>query len=226
MGFLDSLFKNVVNKVVDTEVDKTVDSISESIKTSNGNQNSNLDNQPIQIMRPDISGQPTQEQCFFGEDNPDYSEGSMMRYYMFEKAECLYKTNPGAVEVDFCYYCADSEKQAEEGYELDLPYISLELSESSNVLKFAYNVVKNPVINHPYIYEKIQCDCKSGENKEEHYIIYKLYPVPNAEHTILNSRDLVLCFKPSCPTETRVKLIKAFELIAATMKVDFAEYHI
>lgn len=227
MGFFDSLLKSAMRRAVNDVVDNAVDTAFNNATNNTNNQQPVQQNAepPIQIMRPDISGQPAKEQCFFGDDNPDYSEGSMIRYYMFEKADCLYETDSGAGEIDFCYYCADSEEQAEEGYELDLPYICLELSESSNFLNFAYNVVKNQVVNHPYIYEKIQCDSKSNSSGEKHYIVYRLFPVSDAERTKTNSRDLVVCFKPNCPTETRIKVIKAFELIASTMRVEFAEYH-
>lgn len=227
MGFFDSLLKSTLHRVVNDVVDNAVESAFNNGKTDANNQPSSQQNaeQSIQIMHPDISGQPTKKFCFFGEDAPDYSEGSMVRHYIFEKASYLYETDPGAAEVDFCYYCADSEEQAEQGYELGLPYICIELSESSNFLKFAHNIVKNQVVNHPYIYEKIQCDGKSSYTGETHYIIYRLFPVPNAERTKVNSRDLVLSFKQNCPTETRIKAIKALELIASTMKVDFAEYH-
>lgn len=227
MGFFDSLLKSAMRRAVNDVVDNAVDTAFNNAKNNSNNQQFVQQNseQTIQIMRPDISGLPTKEQCLFGDDDPDYSEGSMIRYYMFEKADYLYETNSGAAEVDFCYYCADSEEQASEGYELALPYICMELSESSKFLNSGYNVVKNQVVNHPYIYEKIQCDEKSDSRGEDHYIVYRLFPVPDAEHTEMNSRDLVLSFKTNCPTETRMKAIKAFELIASTIKVDFAEYH-
>ncbi len=232
MGFLDSLFRSTVNKVVD----KAVDDIAESIKgssnantstsqTNNANQDYIANNQTIQIMRPDISGE--QVKAYFTFTTDEITGKDTDHFYCFEKTNFLYEATSGAAEIDAIYYVVDSKDELfeeDEKTDSDAPYITFGVREF--IEKDAINVVKNQVVNHPYIYEKIQCDraahkfvYKDSETinyDARHYIIYNFYPF--SDKSMNNS--LVLSFKQNCPTENRIRAIKAFELIASTIRIE------
>lgn len=235
MGFLDSLFKTAVNKVVDKAFDKAADGISESIKDSNANTNTNqnnnisqsytANNQLIQIIHPDISGE--QVKTYFTFTTDEITGQDIDHFYCFEKTNFLYEATSGAAEIDTMYYVVDSKDELyneDDKLDSDAPYITFGTKEC--IEKDAVNVVKNQVVNNPYIYEKIQCDKAAHKfvSKEfgttnyaaRHYIIYNFYPF--ADKSLNNS--LVLSFKQDCPTENRIRAIKAFELIASTLRVE------
>lgn len=229
MGFLDSLFRSAVNKVVD----KAVDGISESIKGSNtstsqinnASQSQNVNTQPIQIMRPDISGEQVKEFFTFTTDN--ITGKDVEHFYYLEKTNFLYKATSSALEIHTLYYVVDSEEElykADDELDSDAPYITFGINQGLE--KGAINIVRNQVVNHPYIYEKIQYDRNANKFESSglgtihyaarHYIIYNFYPFSDKS----SKNSLVLSFKQNCPTENRIRAIKAFELIAATLRIE------
>lgn len=209
MGLLDSIFKTTVKKIVNEVLDTAVDSVLNSDSKPSEPQ------QPVRIVRPNIAGEPAAKGFYTYQDDKE-------RNYFFEKADGLYETNPGAAEIDVAYYCANSE---EEAYEDDLKktpmlYIGLdEVSPNSRRINRAVNVRRTPVAGNAYITEKVSFDEHSELFGARHCICYRFYPVPDLRGAD-STRELVVDFPANCDAQLKSKAVEAFELIAATLKID------
>lgn len=236
MGFFDSLFNSAVRRAVNDVVDKAIDNAFNNAENNNSSANQQQPQQqgsaqqPIQIIRADISGAETMHPCFYPDDPEVPVEGGVQRVYIFEKADFMYIGDSGAGEIDFIYYCASSEDEAYENDGEGLPclYIGLdEFGSDSHFIKInKINALRTPVINHPRIVEKVEFDYTStfgGKTDSSHYVCYRFYPVPE-DRRDESCRELVLQFPTNCDIELRKKAIKAFELMAATLNVDFRDY--
>lgn len=232
MGFFDSLLKSATRRAVNDVIDKAVDNAFNNAGNNNSSANQQQSNtqQPIQIIRPDISGSETLQPCFYPDDPEVPVEGGVQRVYIFEKADSLYIGDSGAGEIDFIYYCANSEDEAYENDGEGLPclYVGLdEFGSDSHFIKVnKINALRTPVINHPRIVEKVKCDYTStfgGKTNSLHYLCYRFYPVPE-DRRDESCRELVLQFPTNCDIELRKKAMKAFSLMVSTLNVDFRDY--
>lgn len=230
MGFFDSLLKSASRKAVDGVVDGAVGKIFGNNNQSEPTQQPQQTVQPLEIRRPDLSGTEAVYSCFVsgtGVEEYEMAAGKPEWAYVFEKSPYLVEYSSGALEVDCLFYCADTRDEVYDTDGVGYPYISLQIDDTDQLVaaKRTSSLVRTPVINNPRIFEKVEFDydyrnSQTGKTEKDHYVVYRYYPLigNRNEDTI---KSFLLVIPSDCSTDLRIKTIKSFELLAATMKIEF-----
>ena len=232
MGFFDSLLKSAARRAVNGVVDKTVDKAVDGAVSKIFGDNHVNDNRPAQaqtpqpierINRPDLSGEEVVYSCTYFDPeymNKPFKTNDPEWAYVFEKSPYLFQFDSGVSELDVSFYCANSQAEVDSNPEgKGLPAICFgdDLCSPDRMQNKHTTVIRTPILNHSNFIEKYELDCSEDG---EYACGYRFYPVADNRNpdTI---RDMSIDIPKGCSTDLRIKAIKSFELIAATLRMEY-----